>query len=65
MPEPVRPGAVVRIPCRSCGKRLIPFTVAAGRHELRCGLCGGTTEVRVSPKADSWLIRTVKKGSDA
>jgi hypothetical protein len=51
-------GAQVPIPCRSCGKAMIPFFVAEGTTLLRCGACGRTTEVVVSRVEGALAIRT-------
>jgi hypothetical protein len=40
-------GSPVPIPCRGCGKKLLPFTVALGMHLLSCPICGKGTEVLV------------------
>jgi len=54
--EPV-PGSRLPIPCRSCGRGMIPFRVEVGRHLLRCSSCGkgtGVTVIRVGGRLRVW-----------
>ena len=57
MPLEVRPGAVVPIPCRSCGK-FLPLTICQGSHKLKCLLCFVVTTALVDTQAGTTLIRT-------
>ena len=51
VPVILRAGVTVRIPCRHCGKALIPFKIAEGNHSVTCEKCGSSTEVRVAIEA--------------
>lgn len=55
-------GSTVPIPCRHCGKKLIPFVVQEGKHAVQCPRCGAATEVRVTREGDQIRIRTSRSG---
>ncbi len=61
MPLDLQPGVEVPIPCRPCGQAFAKFTVAPGRHVLKCALCGGETLVTVSDEAGRWVVRTASR----
>jgi len=42
------PGILIPIPCRACGRGMIPFTLEWGSYRLTCSACGGSTLVQVS-----------------
>lgn len=52
------PGDLVSIPCRACGKRLIPFVIQTGTHLLLCPDCHEKTRVTVTRESGRWRIRT-------
>jgi hypothetical protein len=57
-----RPGETVGIPCRSCGKAFLPFTIKEGIHTLVCPRCQGGTRVVVTLGEKAWEVRTSAQG---
>jgi phage FluMu protein Com len=47
MSTEIKQGALVAIPCRACGKVMLPFTVDFGSHRLKCLRCNRYTKVTV------------------
>ncbi len=56
----VKLGDTVPIPCRSCGKKLIPFVVKEGNHTLTCPDCKEATRIEVTCVGQSCRIRTAR-----
>jgi hypothetical protein len=52
------PGILIPIPCRACGRGMIPFTLEWGSYRLTCSACGGSTLVQVSDEGGKPRIRT-------
>jgi hypothetical protein len=57
----VRLGSRLRIPCRTCGKSVNPFTVEVGQHDMGCSECGSKTTVTVKWVGGSLRIWTRRK----
>lgn len=58
MPLDVRPGSVLPIPCRACGKAILRWTFKPGEHKVRCSQCEGETLVEAKAETLTWRIWT-------
>jgi hypothetical protein len=58
MSAEIKPGALVSIPCRACGKLMPPFTVDLGGHRLKCLRCNRHTRVSVMAENGRLRIRS-------
>jgi phage FluMu protein Com len=57
---PIEPqlGSKLSIPCRHCGKRLIPYTVSLEPRQVACPECKKSTHVEVYIHEGRCYIRT-------
>jgi phage FluMu protein Com len=60
MPQNLKPGSEVSIPCRHCDKTLIRFTLQVGGHSLTCPKCGSATEAKVYTDPSGIRVKTAK-----
>jgi hypothetical protein len=58
LPLELRPGVIVPIPCRACGKGIVLFEIQEGTHSVACPLCNVSTQVEVVPEGDRWRLKT-------
>jgi hypothetical protein len=58
VPLDLRPGMLVPIPCRHCGKSFIRLAIEGGQRNAVCARCGGVTEVRVTSEGEALRVRT-------
>jgi hypothetical protein len=59
----INPGKTVSVPCRHCGK-MIPFSVAAGIHTMKCLACSRSTRLSVTWESEEVRIATSAVKSD-
>lgn len=57
MPLELKPGVILPIPCRNCGK-ITKYIMKPGSTLLRCKACDHVTGVVVEMESGTWTVKT-------
>jgi hypothetical protein len=52
-----KPGVILPIPCRKCGK-IAMVSLSPGKSELRCNECDRSTEIATHHGPSGWTVKT-------